>query len=330
MNRAADGLPCRPVEECTPTTPTPNPYARPRPGTNHRTWWYFFVGIGAVGVGLLPWLATGLRLPLQNLWAIDTLPEDMPRVLLPFSQYFLAQILSMVILGLGVAGLAVRAAPPAARGKASAYAGIGAFAAIACAAIQTATVVRAGLGATMAANIYFGGVLVVIALGVVLGLAALFLVARAGRPGALVGLTLAALSAELWLYAVTMVLGAGAASPVVPAVLAVARWLPAILAAAALAWCGVGTARQAVAWAVSLLLLWLVPALLDGLSYAAGSRVFAGNLQEMASAGASVVLGSLGGPGALLPAVLALAVGIAGVFAVRVPRAAASTGTQGG
>ncbi|MDQ0094005.1 hypothetical protein J2T21_001885 [Paeniglutamicibacter psychrophenolicus] len=39
----------------------------------------------------------------------------------------------------------------------------------------------------MAANIYFGGVLVVIALGVVLGLAALFLVARAGRRGALVG-----------------------------------------------------------------------------------------------------------------------------------------------
>lgn len=139
----------------------------------------------------------------------------------------------------------------------------------------------------MAANMYFGGVLVVIALGIVLGLAALFLVARAGRPGGLGRLTPAALSVELWLYAPTMVLGAGAASPVVPAVLAVARWLPVVLVAAAMARCGVGTARQAVAWVVSLLLLWL------------------------------------------LPVVLASAVGIAGVFAARVRRAAPSTGTQG-
>ncbi|MDQ0094004.1 hypothetical protein [Paeniglutamicibacter psychrophenolicus] len=91
---------------------------------------------------------------------------------------------------------------------------------------------------------------------------------------------------EPWLYAPTMVLGAGTAPPVVPAVLAVARWLPVVLVAAAMARCGVGTARQAVAWVVSLLLLWL------------------------------------------LPVVLALAVGIAGVFAARVRRAAPPTGTQ--
>ncbi|EMQ97153.1 hypothetical protein [Paeniglutamicibacter gangotriensis] len=37
------------------------------PGNTHRVWWYLLVGIGAVAIGLLPWLVTGLRLPLQNL-----------------------------------------------------------------------------------------------------------------------------------------------------------------------------------------------------------------------------------------------------------------------
>lgn len=98
---------------------TQHSHAVNRPDNTHRVWWYLLVGIGAVAIGLLPWLVTGLRLPLQNLWAIDTLPEQMPRVLLPFSQYFLGQILSMLILGLGIAGLAVRAAPAAARRKAA-------------------------------------------------------------------------------------------------------------------------------------------------------------------------------------------------------------------
>lgn len=76
---------------------------------------YFPLGFEAVFIGLLPWIVTGMRLPLQNLWAINTLPECMPRALLPFSLYQLPLILAMTIFGMGLASLAVRAAQPAMR-----------------------------------------------------------------------------------------------------------------------------------------------------------------------------------------------------------------------
>ena len=38
-------------------------------------WWAaLLIGVGAALVGLLPWIITGMRLPLQNLWASSTLP----------------------------------------------------------------------------------------------------------------------------------------------------------------------------------------------------------------------------------------------------------------
>lgn len=49
---------------------------------------YLALGAAAAIVGLIPWIITGMRLPLQNLWATDTRPADMPLALLPFSQYY--------------------------------------------------------------------------------------------------------------------------------------------------------------------------------------------------------------------------------------------------
>ncbi|MFI8411382.1 hypothetical protein ACIGB6_02660 [Paeniglutamicibacter gangotriensis] len=46
---------------------TQHSHAVNRPGNTHRVWRYLLVGIGAVAVGLLPWLVTGPRLSLQNL-----------------------------------------------------------------------------------------------------------------------------------------------------------------------------------------------------------------------------------------------------------------------
>jgi hypothetical protein len=67
------------------------------------------IGVAAAVVALLPWLVTGVRLPLQNLWAVQTLPEDMPIALLPFSQYAVVQIFSLLVVGYGAAGIVVRA-----------------------------------------------------------------------------------------------------------------------------------------------------------------------------------------------------------------------------
>lgn len=46
---------------------------------------WLLVGALVAVVGLLPWIVTGMRLPLQNRWAAETLPGDMPVALLPFN-----------------------------------------------------------------------------------------------------------------------------------------------------------------------------------------------------------------------------------------------------
>lgn len=60
-------------------------------------------------LGLLPWLVTGMRLPLQNLWASETPPQEMPLVLLPFNQYTIALLAAGLVTGEAVAGIAARA-----------------------------------------------------------------------------------------------------------------------------------------------------------------------------------------------------------------------------
>jgi hypothetical protein len=60
-------------------------------------------------VGLLPWLITGIRRPLQNLRATSTSPESMPVALLPFSQYALTLIVGLIVTGSAIAGVVARA-----------------------------------------------------------------------------------------------------------------------------------------------------------------------------------------------------------------------------
>ena len=69
----------------------------------------FAIGVGGGILGLLPWFVGGGRLPLQNLWASDTMPEDMPFVLLPLSQYFATLLFVLVLMGGVFTGVAVHA-----------------------------------------------------------------------------------------------------------------------------------------------------------------------------------------------------------------------------
>ena len=50
-----------------------------------------------------------MRLPLQNLWAVDVLPDRMPVAWLPFSQYSVTYVLALLVVGSAVAGIAARA-----------------------------------------------------------------------------------------------------------------------------------------------------------------------------------------------------------------------------
>lgn len=66
-------------------------------------------GMAAGVLGLLPWLITGMRLPRPELWAAETPHDEMPIVLLPFSQYELILLIVVLVIGSAVAGLLARA-----------------------------------------------------------------------------------------------------------------------------------------------------------------------------------------------------------------------------
>ncbi|GAA4430593.1 hypothetical protein GCM10023169_34160 [Georgenia halophila] len=273
-------------------------------------------GLGAGLLGLLPWLITGLRLPLQNLWAAEVMPEEMPLALLPFNQYALTLLLGMLVWGPAVAGLLARRAPLESRGRAASFAALGTLLVTGAATAQSAVVVSDGLRPDdPRADLYLGGVLAVIVGSVAVGLGVLILLARAPRAAASAGATVAALAGGIWLNALIVPFG-DVASAVQIAVLGYARWVPAVLVGAALVWCGTGGVGKVAAWLVDLALLWMVPAALTAVSHAAGSRVLAGDLEEMGAVAVEVFFQAVGPAGVTLEYVLlAAAIGVVGSLA---------------
>lgn len=271
------------------------------------------LGVAAAIAGLLPWLVTGMRLPLQNLWATETLPGDMPLALLPFSQYRLTLIAALIVTGAAAAALAARATRPRQPRRGVLAIFIGLLATQVTAAAQTATVVRSGLADRAASELYFAAVLAVIVLATLIGAMVFWLVATAPRAGALVGLGIAAIAFGPWLRNLLAPSGAFPADWV--DVLADGtRWVPAILVGIAIAWCGLGTIGRIVAAAASLLLLWIAPALITGVSNATGSRVLAERPAEMIDYAVRVTRTALFLPElALPPLVVAVAVAGAGL-----------------
>src|SRR5690606_35915719 len=58
-----------------------------------------------------------------------------------------------------------------------------------------------------------------------------------------------------------------------PEVGTVLRWVPAVIVAAALIWCGVRPLSRLVVWAAGLFTLWMLPAVFTAVSSALGMRV---------------------------------------------------------
>ena len=266
------------------------------------------IGVAAAVVALLPWLATGARLPLQNLWAEPTLPGDMPRALLPFGQYAIALILSLIVVGYGAVGIAVRALRPRLPDRAVLAAGSGAVAVHVVAAAQSATTVASGLQDRTASTFYLAAVLAVVAGAVLTGLLVLRLLAAPPRAGAVIGLSLVALLSGSWLAELMMGLGSGSDGLALSWLNVVVRWVPAVLVGAAIAWGGLGTRGRVLAAAVSLLLLWIVPAAITAVTSAAGSRVLLPYPSEMLGYALDVLRAAMSTPGLVLPPVLAAAV----------------------
>lgn len=273
------------------------------------------VGSGVLAglLGLAPWLVTGARLPLQNLWAGDVAPGDMPRVMLPFSQYRISEILGLMVLGGCLGGLLARASEPAGRLRAALWTVLGVALTYLVATIQTGVVVRTGLADDARASLYFAVMLLVIVIAALAALGLVVVLGSAGPPGAAVALTIAALALTIWLTAWVSLID-GAAGPASSSFASVARWLPALLVGWTLAWCGLGGGRHIAAWVAALILLWVIPAGLTAVSYAAGSRVLLVDPAEALRAGMDVFVLALGpGGSSLVTLPVALAVALAGL-----------------
>jgi len=273
------------------------------------------LGTGAASavLGLAPWLARGMRLPLQNLWAQPTTPADMPLALLPLSQYAVATVLALVVTGYGVAGLAVRAMGARRPRRAALAAGAGALAVHLVAAAQSLTTVADGLARRPASALYLAALGALLVGSVLTGLLVLRLVTASSSAAAVVGLSVLALLLGPWCAEVVAPMGSLPGEAASWVLASVVRWVPAVLVGAAIAWGGLGSASRVAAAAAGLLLLWVVPAALTAVTSAVGSRVLLPHPAELVDFGLAVLRAALLQPAVVVPAlVVAVVVATAG------------------
>jgi hypothetical protein len=267
------------------------------------------IGVACAFLGLLPWLLTGGRLPLQNLWATAvTDAAAMPFVLLPFSQYAVLTIVALVVAGAGAAGLLARLLPVRRVGIL-----VGLVSTEVVAIVQSAQLDGGGLQRTPFALLYLELIVAASIAALVLGTAVLLLVALAPPAGLVVGVALAAVPIGDWAGSLLLPFGSVSVPVVASVLLQASRFVPAVLIGIAVAWAGVRTVGRGIAAVGSLLILWIGPALQTGIAGAAGSRVYAHDPAAMLDAVRTVFgLALLSADIAVPPLVLALVVVLIG------------------
>lgn len=290
--------------------------APPAPEPRNLSWWvHLLLGMASAVAGLLPWVVSGMRLPLQNLWATETLPDDMPIVLLPFNQYALLLIVALLITGSAIAGIVARATRRRRPrfGVAAMLAGVLTVQVVAV--VQTTVVVRAGLQDRPESDLYLAAIIAVATLSVLVGVLVLLLVAAAPKAGAMIGLSIAAVAFGQWCSSLLVPSGTVPAAEIAP-LLDLVRWIPPVLVGLAIAWAGVGTVGRVLAAGVSLVILWIGPAFITAVANAAGSRVLARDPALMLEYAVEVFGAALTIPSIALPplvvAVVVAAIGLVG------------------
>lgn len=271
--------------------------------------------LGILGglLGLAPWLITGAQLPLQNLWAQETLPRDMPLALLPLSQYHATTLVALLTVGASATGLAVRVLRPARRRLATGCAAGGVLLVHGGAAIQSFAVLSSGLEPGLRSSIYIAGLLGGTIAAIAAGIIALLMFVARSRAVAALGVGLMAVPLASWLAATAAFLAGPGGTPIFLTL--VWRWLPAVLVGLALAWCSFKPPARLWVWAADLALLWLVPALFTSVNYVLGTRVYLGDFAEMAILSRQILAATLGPAGGAGPVVLlALGIGLVGAL----------------
>lgn len=274
-------------------------------------------------VGGLGWGVGGFRLPIQNLWGTEISPHALPLVALPFSPYYLAQLLTMTTIG-GMAAaftaLLGRQSGPGHRGRsllpALAGGGIGALLAIG----QSWAVVSGGLEESTAATGYVIALVGLCLTGAIVGLAS-GAVLVAG-PSVLRAAAAAVASIALGPWFGVLILR----DPMTIGAIGVwlfdhLGWVSGVILGIGLALTGLRPRTRIVGWAVALAIAWIGPAAIAALGYAGASApgLWSGGLAALVDAGTDVFVAALDpGNRPLGPYGLAIVVGALGaLWAVR-------------
>ncbi len=276
-------------------------------------WKWLGIGAASAMVGFLPWIITGMRLPLQNLWGTEALPDEMPIGLLPLNQYAITLVAGIVVIGAATAGLVARStrARQGRRGFAALTAGLLVVQLIAI--VQSAAVVGAGLRPGRESLIYLIAVVAVATASFIVGALVLVLIARMPRAGALLGMGIAAIAAGWWIDALVLPDPALISGTQI-ALLGLLGWVPAILCGVAITWCGIDTVGRVISALVAIAGIVIGTALATAVTSAAGTRVLARYPSEMLEYGVQVFQQMLGTPELTLrPIVTAVIVATAGL-----------------
>lgn len=277
----------------------------------------FVVGLLAVLVGLLPWLGTGARLPLQNLWTRQTLPEDMPLALLPVSQYHLSTIAALLLVGGATAGVAARTLARRGRTR-TAPVLLGVATGQVAATWQSFAVLRDGLGldgiADRRSAIFWVGMLAGTVAIALLALVAVLLLSRRSVTPVALGTVLVAVPLGSWVGVwLSTVSGPGGFPPWSAQLL---RWLPAVVVAGALGWCGLRSVGRVAVWVVGALVLWAAPLLITAATSALGTRAFRGDPAQTIDQGLVVLRAAAASGVTVAPTAAALVAGL-GIVGIR-------------
>ena len=274
---------------------------------------YLLAGMASAIAGLVPWLITGIRLPVQNLWSTTVFPGQMPFALLPFSQYALFLIVALIVVGSAIAGIVARST----RAQHPRFAVLSLVVSVAvvqvAALAQTTLTVVHGLKDTSASRLYIAALVIGTAASIAVGLVLLVLIARAPAAGVVVALSFAAIALQSWLNALVLPFGVASTEPNL-GLLAAIRFVPALVVGLAVVWAGIRSIGRVIAVIIGLLVLWIAPAAVTAVTSAAGSRVLAAHPADMLDYSSQVFVSALGTAGdplsLLVPAIVVMVLGL--------------------
>lgn len=279
------------------------------------------IGVSGAVLGLLPWLVTGLQLPVQNIWARPAAPDEMPFALLPLSQYYVVQVAAMVVVGSALAGIATRLPAVRALSLKPWVVATGAAAVQTVALVQSAQVLRAGIELSQRGELYVDGIVVGVGASIIAGVLVLLGIVRGHTAALTVSLTFAALALAQWILTLVAPFGEAWAHSTPYAVArtasALSLWLPSLAVGVLIGWCGASTVRRFMASFTSLVALWVVPAMVSTVMHTLGSRVLLQDPAHIVDAAARTFIDSLTAYGAPQRIFIALAIAVVVAITLR-------------